>query len=100
MNLETDASIVREVTERIDLAIRKNRHQERVVIAVLVLLFAVGVGLLVYGAAAAAWGFLASGGLLQLAILLPVDWLVRLRADNLRLQILPQLLRLADSAEA
>jgi hypothetical protein len=39
-----------------------------------------------------------SGGIVELAILMPIRELVKLRRENLRLEILPQLIRLADTA--
>jgi hypothetical protein len=43
------------VSERIDAAIRENRRHERVIVAALVSLFAVGLGLIFYGAAISSW---------------------------------------------
>ncbi len=97
---KTDAEVVQEVGERIDVAIRQNRGQERIIVVLLVMLFVSGLGLVVWGAATKAWSLLAPGGLLQLAIVFPLRRLIKLREDNMRLQILPQLLRLADSQEA
>jgi hypothetical protein len=37
---------------------------------------------------------------LQVVIVLPLRWLIKLREVNVRLQIPPQLLRLADTEEA
>ena len=100
MSRKTDAEVVREVTTCIDAAIEKNRRTERVVIAVLILLFLTGLGLLIYGALIRRWELLVPGGLAQLVIYFPIRRLIRLREDNMRLQILPQLLRLADTKEA
>ena len=100
MSRKSDAEVVQEVTACIDAAIEKNRRAERIVIAVLVLLFLAGLGLLVYGAAIQRWELLVPGSLVQLVIFFPVRKLIQLREDNMRLQILPQLMRLADSDEA
>ena len=78
----------------------KNRYTECIVIAILVALFVVGLGLLIYGALIQRWELLVPGGLVQLIIYFPIRRLIRLREDNMRLQILPQLLRLAESKEA
>jgi len=95
-----DAKVVREVTGCIDAAIAKNRRQEWVVIGVLVALFTTGLGLLVYGAWTQTWGLLVPGGLIQVTIVLPLRWLIKLREENRTLQILPQLMRLAETKEA
>ena len=100
MSKKSDAEVVREVTARIDAAIAANRRQEWLVILSLLALFFVGLGLLVYGAAIQAWQFLVPGGLLQMAIVFPIKRLVALREENKALQILPQLMRLADTGEA
>ena len=92
--------MLRESNERIDAALRQNRRQEHLIIGVLVALFAVGLGLIVYGAAIQAWGLLAPGGILHLAIVFPIRRLIKLREENIRLQIIPQLLRLADTEDA
>lgn len=98
--MKRDAEVVREVSERIDVAIRQNRRHERVIVIVLVLLFVVGLGLIIYGAAIQEWQLLVPGGILQLTVAFPIRRLIKLREDNMRLQILPQLLRLADTEEA
>jgi hypothetical protein len=97
---KTDAEVIREVTACIDEAIGKNRRTEYLAIVVLVSLFTVGLGLLIYGAVVQEWKLLAPGGIVQAIIFWPIRWLIKLREDNMRLQILPQLLRLADSKEA
>jgi len=97
---KTDSEVVREVTACIDAAIKKNRRTEYAVIAVLLLLFLAGLGLLIYGAVIQRWELLVPGGLVQLIIYFPIRRLIRLREDNMRLQILPQLLRLAETKEA
>jgi hypothetical protein len=100
LSVKTDAEVIREVSERIDLAIRANRTRESIIGVVLVLLILVGLGLMIYGAAIKHWELLVPGGVTQLSIVFPVRWLIKLRADNVRLQIIPQLLRLADTQEA
>lgn len=88
------------MTACIEAAIAKNRRQEWVVVGSLLALFATGLALLVYGAATQAWQVLAPGGLIQSAIVFPIRRLIRLREENKTLQILPQLMRLADTKEA
>ncbi len=100
MSKKDDAEVVREVSDAVDAAISKNHRTERVVVGVLIALFAVGLGLLVFGAVVQRWELLVPGTLTQLTIVLPIRKLVALRENNMRLQILPQLMRLADSKEA
>jgi hypothetical protein len=97
---KSDPEVIREVCDRIDAALRKNHRTELVIIGVLLLLFLSGIGLIIFGAAVQRWEFLVPGGLAELAIVFPIRQLVKLRADNLRLQIIPQLLRLADTPQA
>jgi hypothetical protein len=100
LSAKTDAEVVREVTACIEAAVEKNRRTERVVIGILITLFAAGLGLLIYVALTQQWQLLVPGGLVQMVIFLPIRRLIQLREDNMRLQILPQLLRLADTKEA
>jgi hypothetical protein len=62
---KSDAEVIREVSDRIDLAIRENRRHERVIVVVLVSLFAVGLGLILYGRRSRHGNCLPPGGLLQ-----------------------------------
>jgi hypothetical protein len=100
LSKKDDAEIVREVTKCILAAIAKNRRQEWVAIGVLVSLFLVGLGLLIYGALAQVWQLVVPGGIIQTTIILPLRWLIKLREENRTLHILPQLMRLAESKEA
>lgn len=100
MSKKADAEVVREVTACIEAAIAKNRRQEWIVVGVLLALFATGLGLLTFGAISQMWALLAPGGLVQVTIVFPIYRLIRLREDNMRLQILPQLMRLAETSEA
>ena len=97
---KSDAEVIQEVSQRIDQAIVDNRRHERIIVAILVLLFSVGLGLVIYGAVLQEWSLLVPGGFLQVMIALPIRRLIKLREENMRLQILPQLLRLAHSDEA
>lgn len=100
MSKKEDAEVIRLVTERINEAIQRNWHTERLYIGALVLLFLAGLGLLIGGALSQRWELLAPGGLVQLAIVLPIRRLIQLRQDDMRLQIIPQLLLLAETHEA
>ncbi len=94
---KTDAEVIGEVTDRIDAAIAKNRRYEQVIIFLLILLFLVGLALIVWGAIIQRWELIVPGSLFELAIVFPIRQLVKLRNDNMRLQIIPQLLRLAST---
>ena len=100
MRKKSDTEVIREVESCIDAAIEKNLHTERIVIGVLVSLFAVGLGLMVYAAISQRWQLLVPGSLLQIILFFPIRKLIQLREDNMRLRILPQLMRLADSEQA
>jgi hypothetical protein len=95
-----DSDVIREVEACIDAAIEKNRHTERIVIGVLVTLFVAGLGLMVYAAIVQRWELLVPGSIVQVIIFFPIRKLIQLREDNMRLRILPQLMRLADTDEA
>jgi ABC-type uncharacterized transport system permease subunit len=99
MTKKTDAEVVREVTARIDATIAQNQRSEHVIIGVLLALFAVGITRMIWGALIGRWELLAPGGLAQLTIAFPVRRLIKLREDNFRLQIIPQLLRLAETEQ-
>ena len=99
MAKKADADVVREVTARIDTTITENRRSERVIVVSLLLLFSVGLGLIIWGASIGSWELLVPGGILQLTVAFPVRRLIKLREDNVRLQIIPQLLRLAEEGE-
>jgi hypothetical protein len=97
---QKQADVVREVSECIEQALTHNRSQERLIVGLLAVLFLTGLGLLIFGAIAQSWTLLVPGGLVQLAIVMPIQKLLRLREDNMRLQILPQLMRLATTKES
>jgi len=97
---KSDEDVIREVTDCIEVAIERNRRMERAVIAVLIALFLTGLGLLIFGTLVGRWQLLAPGSVVQLIIFFPIRRLISLREDNMRLRILPQLLRLADTKEA
>lgn len=97
---KSDDELVRQVTYQVEVAIAQNRRLEWLLIGLLVAQFAVGLGLLIYGAVVGAWQLLAPGGLMHVALVWPVQKLIRVRSENRTLLILPRLMQLADSAEA
>lgn len=100
MSKKSDAEVIQQVTEYIVEAVEKNRRSEHLVILVLVVMIGTGLGLVAYGALNRSWELLAPGGLTQLLVFFPIRKLIQLREDNMRLQILPQLMRLAETKEA
>ena len=97
---KSSAQVIQEVTETIEAAIKKNQQTERIIITCCVAMFLVGLGLLVFGAVIQRWEILIPGGLVQFTIVWPLRKLMALSANNMRLRILPQLMRLADTQEA
>jgi hypothetical protein len=90
-----DADVIREVTQCIGDAIRRNRRIETALIVLLVVLSCTGLVLLIIGAIRQQLGISIPGGLLELSIAMPIRSLVRLRQENIRLAIIPQMIRLA-----
>lgn len=78
----------------------KQRQSERLEIALLIVLFVGGLGLLIAGALAERWEFLVPGGLLQFMTIWPLRQIAKLREDKMRLQVVLQLLKLATSKES
>jgi len=95
MTPAADPKIVEEVSQAIDAAIGKNRRLEFLTVGVLLTLFVAGIGLLVYGAIRERWELLCSGGIVELAVTLPIKHLLKFRADAIKLRTVPHLLRLA-----
>ena len=93
-----DAEITRAVTEAIQAALRRNQRTETIIVIVLMSLAFSGIGLLIYGAAAQNWQASLPGTISELAIVMPIRSLIKLRQENVRLETLPNLLRLADTA--
>jgi hypothetical protein len=93
-----DVDVVREVTDVIQGALNRNRRIETILIAILAGIAFTGVGLLVYGASIRSWEVALPGSISELAIVMPIRYLTRLRQENLRLEVIPQLIRLADTA--
>ena len=100
MSKKDDAEVIREVSARIDATLAENRRSERVIIGVLLVLFASGLVFIIWGAVSGRWELMVPGGILQLTVAYPVRRLIKLHDDNVRLQILPQLLRLAAEEES
>jgi hypothetical protein len=92
-----DAEIIREVTRSVEQAIRENRRIETALVIILISLSATGLVLLLVGAFREQWAIALPGGLCELSIAMPIRSLVKLRQENIRLAILPQMLRLADT---
>jgi hypothetical protein len=93
-----DAEIVREATETVRGALRRNLRTEMVTIVILAAMAFVGIGLLVYGVIVQNWQALVPGSISELAVVMPVRYLMRLRQQSVLLEAMPHLLRLADSA--
>lgn len=100
MAKQGDPDVIHRVKARIDEAISKNRATLRIYVVLLVGLFTVGLGLMVFGAVTQELVLLAPGSIVQLATYLPLRKLIQVREDDMRLQIIPQLLELADTKQA
>ena len=100
MVAKREDDLIKEVMAEMATAFAVARRRERLETGVLLALFFVGLGLLVYGALTQAWQLLIPGGLVQASIVIPLERLVKIRAEQLTLQLLPQLMRLADTREA
>ncbi len=92
-----DADVVREVTDVIQTALKRNRRIETVLIVILASMAFTGIGLIIYGAIQQNWAAAVPGSISELAIIMPIRSLIRLRQENVRLEAMPQLLRLADT---
>jgi hypothetical protein len=100
MAKKTRDQVVDEVTNWINEVLRVNRRQEWVLITVLLLILAVGLGLIIYGSILQVWKLIVPGGVFAMMVTLPVTKLMELRSCNLRIQLIPQLTRLATTADA
>lgn len=92
--------VIREVAGYVHEAIRKNRRSEWIITALLITQFVTGLGLLLAGASLDRWTLIAPGSVFTALLFWPIKRLIGLRANNLRLQLLPELLRLAHTKEA
>ncbi len=90
--------VVREVTDTIQAALERNRRIETTLLSLPGGIGRAGIGSLVTALFTARWEHAVSGGIAELAILMPIREPVKLRREDLRLEILPQLIRLADTA--
>jgi hypothetical protein len=98
----TNDEAIAAATAAINEALRRNRYWEMGIGLVLLTLFVSGLYLLFSGFSASGpemWSRLIAGGLIEGTIYWPVRELIRLRRENIALQVIPSLLRLAKSAE-
>ncbi len=92
-----DVDIVREVTDTIQAALTRNRRIETTLLALLSGIGLTGIAFLIAALFTARWELAVSGSIVELAILMPIRELVKLRRESLRLEVLPQLIRPADT---
>ncbi len=93
-----DADIIREVTVCVEEAIRKNRRIETTLIIILVGVSSAGLLLLIIGAIRQQWAIaLPVPPASWSSIAMPIRSLVKLRQENIRLAVLPQMIRMADT---
>lgn len=95
-----DDALIEQVAAAIAEANAKNGQRERFEIALLLILFLGGLGLLIGGALTQVWELLVPGGAIQITMIWPIRQIMRLREDKMRLQIVLQLLKLSTSKEA
>jgi hypothetical protein len=86
------------VTEVIQGALARNRRIETVLITILASMAFTGIGLIISGAVGRSWEAALPGSISELAIIMPIRALIKLRQENVRLEAMPQMLRLADTA--
>jgi hypothetical protein len=87
-----DVDVVREVTDTIQRALQRNRRIETALLTLLGGIGATGIGFLISVVYTARWELAITGGIAELAIVMPIRELVKLRRENLRLEVLPQLI--------
>jgi hypothetical protein len=92
----TTDELAQEVAGYIEEAIRKNRRTELIVTGLLVSFAVVGLGIFIGGSITGHWLAMLPGVLCEVAIVWPIKELIALRAENIRLVYLPQLIRMAD----
>jgi hypothetical protein len=92
--------VIKAVTTRIDLAIKRNDKLEMLFVIILVVLFLVGLGLMIGGVISQRWESFVPGGLSEVAIFYPIDRLRKLREDNLLFETFPALLLMANSSRS
>ena len=77
MRKKSDEEVIREVEACIDAAIEKNRHTERIVVGVLLMLFVAGLGLMIYAAISQRWEMLVPGSIVQIILFFPIRKLIQ-----------------------
>jgi len=82
-----DVDVVREVTDTIQKALQRNRRIETTLLTLLGGIGATGIGFLISAIYTARWELAISGGIVELAIVMPIRELVKLRRENLRLEV-------------
>src|SRR5689334_4471470 len=92
-----DADVTQEITRGIQVALDRNRRIETIVIVILAALAFTGIGLVIYGAAVRGWEAVLPGTISELSIVMPIRYLLRIRNENVRLEAMPQMIRLADT---
>jgi len=95
-----DAEVIQEVTRRIEGAVAAYRRLGWLLLILLLSLLVAGLALVIYGVMEGHWVLGVAGGGVLLGIILPIRSLMQLHADSLRLQMIPQMLRLADTPKA
>ena len=88
--------MAQEVAKYIEEAIRKNRRTETIIIGLLVSFAVVGLGIFIGGWITGHWWAMLPGVLCEVAIVWPIQKLIELRAENIRLLYVPQLIPMAD----
>jgi hypothetical protein len=97
---QNESNVAVEVGNRIDAAVALNRKHEDSIIILCVLMTLSGLTLLLWGAFKEQWTVIVSGGALQSLVFFPIRKLIKLRENNVILQVVPQLLRLANDVES
>jgi hypothetical protein len=92
--------VIAEVTKRVDEALRAHRPVYWIMVVALVTILIVGLGLLVYGAISGSWKAVVPGGLFTAMISFPIRKIWEIRESDLRLALIPQLVRLAKTEDA
>lgn len=93
----TNEEVVNDVTAHIESALLKNRRIETLLLVLLTTICASGLGLIWVGILTRQWAFALPGSICEFAAGFPILSLVRLRQENIRLAIVPQIIRLADN---
>jgi hypothetical protein len=89
--------IAERTARRVERALSRNWWLELMIASGLGVLFFTGIGLLIAAYVQQNLQFAAMGGILEAAIMFPFNSLIKLRKENIRLQVIPELIRFADS---